>query len=143
MNGEIRTLVFAQGVGIAVAPTAGDIGKKVTLANNADTVITDLAWDITSVRFAFIDYTIYRRVNGSYKILSGKIHMIGCPDGATNADKWTFEEMNRVEKFADSGITFSLTSVGVAKSALKASLDNFAGVGHDAIMFYRVSTISA
>jgi hypothetical protein len=142
MNSEIRTLAFQGGTTVATPPT-GDFADKATLTNNSANTITDLAWFLSTVKCAIIDYYIYRRTDSSYKWMKGTIAMVGVSDAATNATKWDFVEISRVEQIADMGITFSLTSVDTEKSALVATLDNMAGANHACTMYFDVRTLLA
>lgn len=137
---EIRVLQFNQGVGVALPPTSADISNKVSLPNNTATDLTDLTYDITKVSCVEIDYYIYRKTSAGYKIMKGLIAIMACADGATNADKWTKEEMLRVEKFNDSGVTFSLSFPGTGQFNPRVTLDNMSGTGHVCTMYYNIST---
>jgi hypothetical protein len=143
MNSEIRTLQFNQGVGVAVPPNSADVANKITLTNNATTLLTALGFYLDDVRSAVIHYYIYRRTDSGFKSMSGEIRLEGQNDAVANADKWTFSEITRVERGGDSGITFSLDETDTEKSTLQAALDNMAGANHSCIMYYKVSTLIA
>lgn len=141
MNSEIRTVIFNQGVGVALPPI-GDVGGKVSLNNNAANIISALGYDYLVVMCAVVEYYIYRRTDSGFKWMKGKVSLVGVPDGATNALKWDLVQDERTE-INESGITFSLTETDARKSTLTATLDNMVGANHSCTMYYKVNAMLA
>jgi hypothetical protein len=113
-----------------------------TLTNNAVNTITDIGEYLTDFSAVVIDYYFYRRVDTSYKRMSGKIILESNPDGATNPDKWTLTELKRSEFGGDSGATFSLDDIDTEKSVLVITLDDLSGTGHECKFHYTLTKLA-
>jgi len=110
-----------------------------TLTNNAINTITAIGEYLSSYSGIVIDYYLYRRVDASYKRMSGRLFLEGADDGATNPEKWVLTELSRSESGGDSGAVFSLDDIDTEKSVLVIILDNFSGTGHECKFHYTLT----
>jgi hypothetical protein len=143
VNAEIRTLLIAQGVGLAVPPTTLDGGGEVDAADNATTSVPALTFDLADMNGVIIDWIFYRSTNLGYKYASGRTVMVGVPDGATNPDKWQLLNPLRSDGIADTGLSFTLTDTATNTSRLNLVLDAMAGTGHVGKFFYKLTNFLA
>ena len=125
------------GAGGAAANTGTE-----TLTNNAVNTITAIGEYLTSYSAIVIDYYFYRRVDASYKRMSGKIILEGNDDGATNPEKWILTELNRSEFGGNSGATFTLDDVDTEKSVLVITLDDYSGTNHECKFYYTLTKLA-
>lgn len=114
----------------------------VTLANNATETVLAIGDFLTNAAAFVIDYYLYRRVDGVYKRISGRIFLEGVNDAPTNPEKWQLFEAIRSEVNGPVGVTFGLDDVDTEKSCLTITLDDLVGSGHLCKFYYTFKKLS-
>lgn len=119
---------FAQAVEDALSSVVGpfDVGSQIQIidASNPGTNVnlTNLNFPISTVRGAFIRYSVSRTTNSTSAFESGNLMVVYNPDGSIGS-KW---EMVR-DYVGDGQITFNITDTGQVQFSTTA----LAGINHE------------
>ena len=107
---ELNDYLKALGDALGTIVIPGDIQATTAVVSNNQSVaanVIGLSFDPSSVRSAFVDYSIFRSTVSGTKKEAGQITLI-YDAGAAPGSKWSFTR----ESIDDAGVVFDITDLG-------------------------------